>query len=322
MIIKLVVLFLSLSLLQYRHITTETIWSTDKYAAFTSLVYGDGFYYCAFREASAHRSIVTDSTTWGRIIILRSSDRKNWDIFYIIKEENADLRDPKLSFMPSGDLHLIYCMRKIDSSELGAPISCCISWNKNGVQTKKQYIHIDDYFGRKQWLWGINWHNDMAYGFMYGSDFLLLSSNDGTNFKILSNLKPLGEKPSEATLVFRNDTAIAVARSKGDSGLLGKAIYPYKEWNWKRLPIKLGGPSLAILPNGKLLLGSRNYQDEIGKTSLYIIDNDNLEKLVTLPSTSDSSYPSFVIDDNRVYVSYYTCFKDKCNINLSELIID
>lgn len=322
MVIKLLILSFCLSLFQNGNTATKTIWSTDKYAAFTSLSYGDGFYYCAFREASAHRSVVTDSTTWGRIIILRSLDKKEWNIFYILKERNADLRDPKLSFMPNGDLQLLYCLRRIEFDKLTTPITCAIIWSSDGVLLKKQYVHITGYSGRKQWLWGINWHNDMAYGFMYGSDFLLLSSNDGVNFKVLSNLKPFGEKPSEATLVFRNDTAIAVARSKGDGGLLGKSVFPYKEWNWKRLPIKLGGPSLAILPNGKLLLGSRNYQDEVGKTSLYIIDNDIPVKEVTLPSTSDSSYSSFVIDGNRVYVSYYTCFKDSCNINFSELVID
>lgn len=299
---------------------TQKIWSNENYSAFTALVYDGNFYYCAFRESSAHRAYPQDSTTWGSITLLRSEDLNQWDVMLRVLEDSADLRDPKLAFMKNGNLQLLYCCRKVLTNKLASPKTHSIRLDKEANVISRECVSINGYGKERQWIWGITYYKkEEAYGFMYGDDFLLLKSLDGVNYDIVSHFDFKDGMPTEGTLAFQNDTAYAVARGKNDEGLLGVSIFPFKRWNWYSLGMKVGGPSLISLPDGSLLLGTRNYKDEIGKTSLFLIQGREAKKILTLPSLRDSSYPSFVLIGDTLSVSYYSGKNGKADIYLSRL---
>lgn len=298
-----------ISIGQLNLIATDTIWKSDKYASFTSLVYINANFYCAFREAVAHRADMADDTTYGEIIIVTSDNGDEWKLFKSIKDSSADLRDPKLSVTPDCNLQLLYCSKSQSlncNSHVKKHTNVITFYGNKYKKEQHDTIYINGYTEPFQWLWGITWHKGIAYGFMYGKDFLLLKSKNGVHYEIVANLRPFDDVATEASLIFHGDTAICVARGNENNGYYGKSVPPYHKWNWERMNIKLGGPALCMLPDNTLLLGTRNYQDEVGQTSLYIMYGAYAKKILTLPSDKDSSYPSFCFLDDLLYVTYYS----------------
>lgn len=57
--------------------------------------------------------------------------------------------------------------------------------------------------------------------------------------------------------------------------------------------IGVAGPDLLQLPNEQILLGTRNYQEQLGQTSLYELLDNNARLIETIDEARDSSYPSF-----------------------------
>lgn len=311
---------------QIKLLSTDIIWGNNNYSAFTSLVYHEKNFYCAFRQASAHHVTVSDSSTFGEIIIIKSPNGTDWELFQRIADNSSDLRDPKLSVTPDGRLLLLYCSRSIirDSIYMPAVTKAITFFNHDSVcNIEKQIpIIVNNYDGLFRWLWGITWHKEVSYGFMYGSEFLLLASKDGIEYEVLAKLEPFGENPTEGTMCFLNDTAICVVRGKDNVGIHGWSLYPYRNWNWEKMNIKLGGPALLCLPNQTILLGTRNYQDDIGCTSLYVLNGADAKKLMTLPSQRDSSYPAMILHDGYIYISFYSGNSEVCNIYLSTLVYE
>ena len=78
---------------------------------------------------------------------------------------------------------------------------------------------------------------------------------------------------------------------------------PYTEWEWNDLGIRLGGPNLCTLPDGSILIGSREVQKE-PHCGLYGLDGSKrAELLLRLPSGGDCSYPGFVVRGNTLWIS-------------------
>lgn len=307
---------------QLKLLSTDVIWNNKNYSAFTSLIILNGQIYCAFREATSHRA-TADPLTWGSIRIIKSTDFKRWELVTCIKEENADLRDPKLSMSPDKKmLILVYCKREFNDKTQGPPTTRIAIFRGGDFQNRilKKAI-IKKYRKSKQWLWGITWHKNIAYGFVYGNDFMLVKTKNGIKYSVVAKMKPGGDTATEACIAFRNDTAFAVARGKQNIGYYGISIDPYKKWEWKKMNMKIAGPALINLSDNSLLLGTRNYSDAKGKTSLYKLSNNSIIKIMTLPSDIDSSYPSFAMIGDKLYVSYYSGKNGYADIYLSKIQI-
>src|SRR5687767_9006373 len=76
------------------------IWDEGQHNAFTDLVRWHDRWWCTFREAEDH--VGGD----GAIRILTSADGIKWESAARLTEKGIDLRDPKLTIMPSGNLML------------------------------------------------------------------------------------------------------------------------------------------------------------------------------------------------------------------------
>ena len=90
-------------------------------------------------------------------------------------------------------------------------------------------------------------------------------------------------------------------------GLVGLSRPDYREWTWRELNHRIGGPCLLRLPGGELIASARLHDGEV-RTSLCERDTrpGRLTELLALPSGGDTSYPGMVTTDGELFVSYYS----------------
>lgn len=305
-------------------VRVQKIWDEAPHNAFTDLVRFEGKWFCVFREGSGHVS------PDGALRVIVSQDGHEWKSAARITSDRADLRDAKLSVTPTGQLMLSGAAALHDRSE---HTHQSLTWfSDDGVHWSEPHEVGDP----DVWLWRVNWHNDTAYGLGYstgGSDdrfVRLYRSGDGKQFDtVVDRLFDTGY-PNESSLVFLDDgTCYCLLRRDGGTktGQLGIAHPPYREWTWKDLGVRIGGPDMIRLPDGRLLAAVRLY-DGGARTSLCWIDpsSGTLSEFLELPSGGDTSYAGLVWHEDRLWVSYYATHEPeeseaKTSIYLAEVAI-
>lgn len=177
------------------------------------------------------------------------------------------------------------------------------------------------------WLWGIAWRRGTAYSIGYdtaGERFVrLYSSADGRSFEPLVPTLFTEGRPNESSIVFQPDeTALCLLRRDGapGTGKLGSARPPYKEWQWKDLGVKIGGPHMVRLPDGRLVACVRLY-DGGARTSLAWVKPDSgaLIEFLKLPSGGDTSYAGLAWHENVLWVSYYSSHEARTSIYIAKV---
>jgi hypothetical protein len=257
----------------------------------------------------------------GAVRVLRSVDGKTWSSAALLTSTNADLRDPKIVITPKGELMLVA------AGALHRPARHnhqTYAWfSKNGTDwTAPAPIGDPD-----MWLWRPTWHEGTAYSIGYataGELFVrLYTSSEGNAFKAL--VPKLFEEgyPNESSIVFEPDkTALCLLRRDGQpaTGKLGVARPPYTNWEWKDVGVKIGGPHMLRLPDGRLIACVRLYDGTV-RTSLAWIDRatGKLSEFQKLPSSGDSSYAGLAWHDNLLWVSYYSSHEGKTSIYLAKV---
>lgn len=315
-----------------RVVETRKIYDNHSYCAFTSLVKFQDKYYCTFREASRHHIQFNDPATWGRIVLLESTDAKEWNKVAEFSQDSTDMRDPKVKVTPDGKrLMLLYHKHRIYSNKQTGGHSVVRLFDGSGFSAEEQRIKVKGYENERLILWNVTIYKKKIQGFVSGTKFMYVTSKDGVNFEALSDLTDWArdnQGMNESNVAFIGRKAYAVVRSTVDQGYLGESRYPFKKWKWKKMNISLGGPNLYKLNNSTLLLGSRDYgrDNNRGKTAIYELTKNHwneAEKNVILESTNDSSYPCFIeIDKKHLLVSYYSGEATHSNIYISELVIE
>jgi hypothetical protein len=145
----------------------------------------------------------------------------------------------------------------------------------------------------------------------------------GLRFQMLEDRVRDENKPTEATLLFnRDDSALCLLRQDGGPGtaLLGYSRPPYRGWDWRDLGLRLAGPDMLRLPDGRIVAAGRIYEDG-EKTALLWLDEENatLERFFTLPSGGDNSYPGLAFHDGLLWVSYYSSHEDETAVYLAKV---
>jgi hypothetical protein len=285
-----------------------------KHSAFTDLAFYKDRWFCTFREGTDHVS------PDGSICILESTDAEKWERAAHLTSADGDFRDPKLNITRAGRLML--------SAAIALP-------KAGGAKEHRNYVWFSE-DGRKWsdpiqvgdvnvWLWRILWHGPKAYGVGYGTvkPFVrLYQSEEGTDFTpIVKSLFEDGE-PNEAGLAFLDDeTMLCLLRrdKKGSAtAQLGSARPPYTQWIWQDLGMKVGGPALLRLPDGRIVAACRLYEPTI-HTALCWLDPiaGTLTPFQDLPSSGDTGYPGLVFRGNLLRVSYYSSHEGKTSIYLA-----
>lgn len=319
MIKQILILFFSISaytlLAQTNCITVNKIWDNGKHSAFTSLIKFKDAYYCSFREGDSH---IFDSSgkAEGKVRILKSTDGENWQSVVLLGKDKYDLRDPKLSITPDNKLMVIIGGSIYQERKLTGRIPH-VSYSKDG-ETFSDPIPVkiyDEAGNGKDWIWRVTWHNNIGYAAMYSMTadrdayLSLLSTKDGVNYSLVMKFD-ISNFPNEATIRFDSHGEMYMMVRRDGLGYWGRSCFPYTDWTWKEMDIRLGGPDFIHLNDSIIVMGTRSHYTSFPKTMLFIGNGtEKLQEVYVLPSDGDTSYPGFVIVDNELWVSYYSSHK-------------
>ncbi len=306
------------------------IWDEAPHNAFTDIVEFKGKYYCAFREAVGHVPL-KDGSGDGNIRIIVSNDGITWKSAALLTKKGFDLRDAKLSVTPDGRLMVVIGGSIYEKGVFTERIPQVSFSNKKGDNfSNPQLTEIDPGIrSNMDWLWRITWYGKTGYGVVYRHDeekewsVHLVKTSDGIKYQSVAKLDVTG-KPNEATVEVSNsgEMHILMRREGGDrNGWWGTAGPPYTDWAWSDLGIRLGGPNVITLPDGRTIIGTRSYEENnVYYMSLYELDKQNKPKLLLhLPSGGDTSYPGFLVKGDELWVSYYSSHEGKSSVYLAKI---
>jgi len=302
----------------------KKIGNKAQHSAFVDLCKFKQQLFCCYREAQNHISAngtirILTLDVEGKV--LRSNR---------IAIANTDLRDPKITLTPDGQLLLIAYARQTSTNNqtIGTRNLTWIS------QTGHSWSAAREFAARGWWLWRVRWHKDQAYGFAYNrkhNAVHLYSGNPRRSFHLhqpfaLSLHKHQKGYPNESDLIFDKDKAYALVRRDADSytAQLGHSRFPYKKWSWIDLDRYIGGPTMLRLDKDYALVAGRIVKQGRLVTGLLKMNlvNGELQKLLLLPSAGDNSYPGLVMTKDSLYVSYYSSHEDnKSCVYLAKLNI-
>jgi hypothetical protein len=295
-------------------VDARKIWNAAPHNAFTDLVRFHDRWFCVFREGAGHVS------PDGALRVITSADGVKWESAALLQSPNSDLRDAKITVTPDGQLMLCGAETLHDKSK---HTHQSLAWfSKDGrVWSEKHEIGDPDF-----WLWRVTWHQREAYGVGYGcgkdQSVRLYSSSDGKHFDTL--VERLFEEgyPNETSIVFDGDTAYCLLRRDGqpNNGLLGTSQPPYTKWEWKDLGVRIGGPHMIRLADGRFVAAVRMH-DNGARTSLAWVEpaTGKLTEFLKLPSGGDTSYAGLVFHDGLLWVSYYSSHEGKTSIYLAKV---
>jgi hypothetical protein len=314
---------------------SKKIWPGEPHSAFTDLERFQDKWYCAFRVGNGHAG----KGDYGRIRVIVSDDGQSWSSAALLQTDGVDLRDAKLSVTPGGELLLNSCEYRVDNDREDIRNNTSVVYrSKNGTDWSKTKQIAD----KGYWLWQTSWLGEKGYslGYQWGNNDAtrFYQTADGEKYELLvDHIRPPGDRSNEHAMFFdvkgsahmllRRDNA----RSKtGGYALLGKAEPPYTDWEWRRLNITLGGPSMIQLPDGRVIACVRRYAGENHRnwgsqwTELGWIDTKNAiyKPVAKLPSGGDSSYAGLVFYDGLLWVSYYSSHEGSTSIYLAKIRVE
>jgi hypothetical protein len=298
-------------------IDLRKIWDQAAHNAFTDLQLFRSRWFCVFREGEDHVSPL------GKIRVLSSEDGVQWSSAALLEMQRTDLRDPKISIAPSGRLMLNA------GAAFHAPSNrkhhSYVWFSNDGFEWREPHE-----IGEPNcWLWRVTWHRNIAYSIGYTTveplTIKLYASRDGIQYDLVADDLRTEDFPNEATLAFqKDDTALCLLRREAGeaSALLGISRPPYAKWEWKNLGLRIGGPNLLILPDGRIVAAIRRYHGRVW-TSLNFLDpvEGRLREFLALPSGGDSSYAGLCWHEGSLWVSYYSSHELRTNIYLARVQI-
>lgn len=306
-------------------IETRRIWDQAPHNAFTDLIRYRDHFYCAFREGETH--VRQDGTDNGKLRVIRSADGEEWDSVALMAWENGDVRDAKLSITADGRLMLNGAIAFYPLSRNEPRQS--ITWLSLDGQTWSGPHTCET--GVDTWRWSVTWHDGVGYSFGYsGRDERgrIYRTEDGIEWmELAANVFPEGYR-NETSIVFGPDDVAycLLRRDPSDdspySAMIGVSQPPYVEWEWRDTGVRMGGPKMIRLEDGRFIAAVRLY-DGGARTTVGEIDVDTgiFSELLTLPSGGDTSYAGMVEWNGVLWISYYSSHEERTAIYLAKVAI-
>jgi len=238
---------------------------------FPDLIHFKGNWYCAFREGEIH-----DNHPSGRARIITSPDGEEWETVAVLDWNCGDVREPKLSVTPEGNLLVntsVYFVSRTPRADGHyyplEPLGTTLNLPDNDLEpgATQQSVNWLSSDGRKwssayacptgvnSWRWAVTWHNGMGYSIAeWGKDTAgtLYRTRDGKSWRALTQaIFPEGHAGEGALAFDPDDTAYCLLRGDSHHGVfvgIGKPPY-YREWKWRSPSIdygtEYGGPRPA-----------------------------------------------------------------------------
>ncbi len=309
--------------------TITRVWDAALHNAFTDLIRFNNHWYISHREGTGHVP-QKDNTGDGTTRIIRSSDGETWTSVALLEKADWDLRDPKMSITPKGELMVIMGASDYDGRDMQRRMPH-VSFSADGKNfSQPSPVRVDSTLASDwNWIWRITWYRDTGYGINYqvepGSDqsiAWLIKTSNGINYEAVTQLNLEG-LPNEATIRFDNNGGMymIIRRERDDQeGYIGYSTSPYTEWHWNSLGFRLGGPNFILLPDQSMIMGTRVYPEEGYQTALFEVDTSGyIQALLTFPSGGDNSYPGMVWYNDTLWFSYYSSHEEKTAIYLAKM---
>ena len=301
------------------------IWDQAPHNAFGDFFRFQDRWYSTFREGQSHHYGLPEYNDGGAIRVIVSEDAKQWSSAALIKPEPGhDLRDPHLEKMPDGRLMMLAVdVERDDRERSDFVFQTMARFSSDG----KDWGEANPVGELNMWLWRVTWYAGIAYGVGYSTGdngfTRLYKSSDGIHFEVLVDKLFEAGYSNESAIVFDDEgTAFCLLRrdwKPDDSAQLGIARPPYTDWTWKDLGLRLGGPDMIRLSDGRLVAAGRIYNARSKyrlqfpwRTSLLWVDPEQgtMTEFQKLPSGADNSYPGLVLHDGLLWVGYYTGHED------------
>jgi hypothetical protein len=267
------------------------IWGRAPHNALTDLVRMHERWFCVFREGSL--PVSPD----GALRVLSSADGRVWQPVAKLTAPGAELRDPKFSLMPNGQLLL-------NAVTAGQPRQSLAWFSPDGVEWSAPATVGEP----GATLGRIAWHLGRAYSI--GGDRLYTSA-DGSNFTVQADAMR-----SPASLLFLpNGNALALAGSA-----LGKSRVPYRGWSWTDLNKSVAGAAMLRLPDERIVVAG-GVSGTTVHTALCWLDpeQETLTEFLVLPSGGETGSPGIAFYDGFVWVSYSSSHEGRAMIYFAKV---
>ena len=314
------------SLAQLANIKVEKVWDQAPHNAFPDIRFYNGYFYCVFRESNFH--VPQSALDNGKIRVLRSINGENWQPLQLIQKNGLDLRDPMLEITSDYKLMLliggsIYNQGKLIRTQTQVSF---LQGNEFSVPVPVNYDA--DLNSTHNWLWSITWNKGSGFGFIYQFEpgtkgkLMMAKTLNGIDYSSHSSLAVEGNE-SKALFVNNRKMIMVARRDKASNnlGAFGISKKPFKQWTFKDLPIRLGGPHLIKATRKYWILSTRGFKsDRSTCTTLYSLrKTGQITKLVDLPECGkwDCSYPGMEIYKHHLFVAYYSGHEGKTAIYIA-----
>lgn len=314
-------------------IRVTRVWDKEPHNAFPDLVQFKDYFYITFREGANH----VGNENNGKVRIVRSKNRKDWESVALFDMDAEDVREARLSVRPDGTLMAIVAAGIFkDGRYLTLAPYVSVS-DKSGTHFSEpeKTTFSKEITPALDWIWRITWHKGVGYGIMYTADYKtvdgkrvrtmsarLIKTKNGKYYENVPGFD-LDGSPNESTIRFdKNDKMyVLVRRETGDQmGVLAVSGFPYNEWKYNKLTVRLGGPNFQFLGSDRLIIGSRLHEGKEASTALHVTDLEGkILKTMKLPSNGDSSYPGLIVERNQLYVAYYSSHEGKAIIYQTQI---
>jgi hypothetical protein len=296
--------------------SVNCVWDKGAHNAFTDLTLYKGVWYCAFREASSH------ALSEGIVRILTSTDFIHWDEQSLLGESGFDFRDPHFFLPQAASLSLVLGATALHDGRYTGRHSRLYQLDSSNTWIFRCRIGRDG-----DWLWRASSFASCSYSVSYRLPsprrwtVHFMASTDTLDWNDVCRL-PVSGLPNECALAFKPDgtAVLLLRRERGKAfALQGTAKPPYTRWKWRNLGVRIGGPQLIQLSDGRLLAGYRKIVGSDATTVLSWLEKDSLHEAIELPSSGDCSYPGLVEHDGAVYASWYSSHRGKPSIYTAQI---
>lgn len=282
--------------------------------AFTDMVYWNGNFYLSFRVAPSH------ADPSAKILVLKSTDAKEWQPSKEFFREGRDIRDPKMAII--NDRLFIYVISALSIDDPTTSTFYSFTEDGSAWQDLVEAEPVNKRWWRPKTFDGNTWYCPIFRDQLVD----LYKTTDGINWDYVSTIRE-GPGSDETDFTFTPEGQIVASmRIQSDSingdndraTLLCISDAPYTEWTYISSEYnRLDGPCLLTISDDLYAIG--RFQPEVDglfnqvgsalsrkRTALFVINDNTLIHLSDLPSAGDTSYPAAVVVGDYLYVSYYT----------------
>ena len=316
-------------------IQTWKVSSEIGHNSFTDLCVFLDHFYLVYVHSPMHLGSNTS-----KVLLLRSTDMKNWDVIQEFQDLHEELRDPKLCVI-AGKL-VVYMLKNRSAAPVHA-YKTVASFSKDGLTWSR-----NEDVSEENWLYWRPKTNDNHIWYVASHNLQtqvvrLYKTVDGLHWDYVSVIAEGFVSDETAIEFLGNGTLVAVTRREFKESIFGHLAAhtlistsepPFEKWKGTEFPItRLDGPNLIRINNIVIAIGrfqpkTSSLLHKLGsvfakkRTSIFSIAKDSMTYLSDLPSNGDTSYAGAIVFNDTLYISYYTNRIDKEYIWLMGMLAD